>query len=286
MESNPAELLVLPKGCARLPKVLKTVEVGRMLRVAQARTEPDAEAPPAPPESWRDLALIEVLYDAGLRAGEACSLKIDDVDLGEGLAARRAGQGPARPRGPARRSGGGCHQRRTSPTAGPIWPRGTRAPRRTLFLNARGRTMTTRDVRRVISKLGVAALDGRPMWPHLFRHSFATHLLEGGADLRSVQELLGHADVGQHAGIHARDARSDCAPCTTPHTPVPEKDATLVDELAELWRTFRSHGEKDARDRLILNYAPLGEVRRRTCPIRRFRRPSTTPISSATGCSD
>jgi site-specific recombinase XerD len=65
-----------------------------------------------------------------------------------------------------------------------------------IFLNMRGRAMTTRDVRRVIQKLGLASLDGRPIWPHLLRHSFATHLLEGGADLRSVQELLGHADVG------------------------------------------------------------------------------------------
>jgi integrase/recombinase XerC len=192
--SNPAELLVLPKGSARLPKVLKTVEVGRMLRVAQARTEPgEAEAPP--PESWRDLALIELLYDAGLRAGEACSLKIADLDLGKGWVRVEQGKG---------------RRDRVVPLADPAalaieayvakgrldLAKRNENPPSTLFLNARGRTMTTRDVRRVISKLGGEALDGRPLWPHLLRHSFATHLLEGGADLRSVQELLGHADVG------------------------------------------------------------------------------------------
>jgi len=194
--SNPAELLVLPKGNARLPKVLKTVEVGRMLRVAQARTESGEAAVSPPPESWRDLALIELLYDAGLRAGEACNLRLDDLDLGKGWIRVEQGKG---------------RRDRVVPLADPaalaieayvakgrpdLAQRNESMPPSTLFLNARGRTMTTRDVRRVISKVGVEALDGRPMWPHLLRHSFATHLLEGGADLRSVQELLGHADVG------------------------------------------------------------------------------------------
>jgi integrase/recombinase XerC len=195
VEGNPAELLVLPKGRARLPKVLKSVEVGRLLHLAEERTSADGETQ-APPEAWRDLALVELLYDAGLRAGEACSLRIDDVDLEKGWV--RVVQGKGRrdrvmPLADAAaiaiegyvahgRPGLAARNKQTSPP--------------TLFLNAAGRAMTTRDVRRVILRLGMASLDGRPIWPHLLRHSFATHLLEGGADLRSVQELLGHADVG------------------------------------------------------------------------------------------
>lgn len=190
--SNPAELLVLPKGRPRLPRVLKAVEVGRVLSHAEERTQD----PSAPPEAWRDLAMIELLYDAGLRAGEACSLRLDDVDLEKGWV--RVVQGKGRrdrvvPLADTASIAIEAYVRHGRPG---LAERNTGQAADTLFLNARGRSMTTRDVRRVVAKLGITALDGRPMWPHLLRHSFATHLLEGGADLRSVQELLGHADVG------------------------------------------------------------------------------------------
>ena len=192
---NPAELLTLPKGRSRLPKVLKPVEVGRLLLEAETATVPHSGEAPRP-EAWRDLALVEVLYDAGLRAGEACALVLDDLDLARGWLRVEKGKGG---------------RDRVVPLADPAAiaieaylehgrpalaarNRGTAAGR--VFLNARGRPMTTRDVRRIIGRLGTRSLDGRPVWPHLLRHSFATHLLEGGADLRSVQELLGHADVG------------------------------------------------------------------------------------------
>jgi integrase/recombinase XerC len=195
VESNPAELLVLPKGRSRLPKVLKAVEVGRILRTAEDATAGTDDAPPKP-ESWRDLALVELLYDAGLRAGEACSLQRGDVDLAKGWVRVVQGKGG---------------RDRVVPLAEPaivaitaylahgrdaLAGRNSKGAGGTLFLNALGRPMTTRDVRRVVHRLGVVALDGRPAWPHLLRHSFATHLLEGGADIRSVQELLGHADLG------------------------------------------------------------------------------------------
>lgn len=193
--SNPAELLSVPKPRARLPRVLKAVEVGRILDVATRRTEPEGDRPSA--ESWRDLALVELLYDAGLRAAEACGLQTGDVDLEGGWVRVEQGKGG---------------RDRVVPLAGPAvvalrayLERGrpglaARAPQMSyhemVFLNTRGRPMTTRDLRRVIDRLGRAGLDGRSVWPHLLRHSFATHLLEGGADLRSVQELLGHVDVG------------------------------------------------------------------------------------------
>lgn len=192
--SNPAELLTLPKGRSRLPKVLKPSEVGRVLHRAAELTEGDGDEGP-PPEAWRDLALVELLYDAGLRAGEACSLRLEELDLARGWVRVEQGKGG---------------RDRVVPLADPaavaieaylehgrpaLAARNAEAPD-ALFLNARGRPMTTRDVRRVVARLGLGSLDGRPVWPHLLRHSFATHLLEGGADLRSVQELLGHADVG------------------------------------------------------------------------------------------
>lgn len=196
VETNPASLLSIPKARPRLPKVLRKNEVGRLISHAEARTEAEPGAPQAPPEAWRDLALIELLYDAGLRAGEACTLRQADADLREGWVRVEQGKG---------------RKDRIVPLAPPaitainaylehgrdeLAAKAKGAVPDTLFLNARGKQMTTRDVRRVILRLGIASLEGRPIWPHLLRHSFATHLLEGGADLRSVQELLGHADVG------------------------------------------------------------------------------------------
>ncbi|MGH2759126.1 MAG: tyrosine-type recombinase/integrase, partial [Actinomycetota bacterium] len=192
--TNPAELLTLPKGRSRLPKVLKPAEVGRLLLHAESRTDVEGADGPAP-EAWRDLALVEVLYDAGLRAGEACALRLDEVDLARGWIRVEQGKG-GRDRVVPMADPAVVAVEAYLARGRPFLAQRAEEPSESLFLNMRGRAMTTRDVRRVIRKLGLASLDGRPIWPHLLRHSFATHLLEGGADLRSVQELLGHADVG------------------------------------------------------------------------------------------
>jgi integrase/recombinase XerC len=191
VSANPAELLVLPKARPRLPRVLKSVEVGRILGLAEDR----ASAKQAPPEAWRDLALVEVLYDAGLRAGEACALMPQDVDLEKGWVRVEQGKGGRDRVVPLADPAVIAIQAYVAHGRAGLLAKGGDTGE-TLFLNSRGRQMTTRDVRRVVQKLGLVALDGRPIWPHLLRHSFATHLLEGGADIRSVQELLGHADVG------------------------------------------------------------------------------------------
>ena len=194
VEGNPAELLTLPKASARLPRVLKRTEVGRMLARAEQRVQaPETEVPA---EAWRDLALVELLYDAGLRAGEACALRADDVDISGGWLRVEQGKGGRDRIVPIADAAAAAITAYVHHGRPDLAERNAAGDPGALFLNARGRRMTTRDVRRVVARLGWASLDGRPVWPHLLRHSFATHLLEGGADLRSVQELLGHADVG------------------------------------------------------------------------------------------
>jgi site-specific recombinase XerD len=190
--ANPAELLTLPKARARLPRVLKGGEIGRMLAGAEARLA----AEEVPPEAWRDLALVELLYDAGLRAGEACALTEQDVDTRGGWLRVVQGKGGRDRVVPLADAAAVALTAYLSNGRPELAARNAAGDPGVVFVNARGRAMTTRDVRRVVARLGVTTLDGRPIWPHLLRHSFATHLLEGGADLRSVQELLGHADVG------------------------------------------------------------------------------------------
>ncbi len=145
---------------------------------------------------WRDLAIVELLYGAGLRVSECCGLDVGDVDLRTARRSPRSEKVPkfAGCRSANRRS---TRSRATSRVGRPAWPSapdGSARAEAALFLNARGRRMTPRDVRRVLDRHPLA--DGRSLHPHALRHAYATHLLEGGADLRAVQELLGHADVG------------------------------------------------------------------------------------------
>jgi site-specific recombinase XerD len=137
----------------------------------------------------RDAALLELLYGAGLRVSECCGLDVDAVDLrrravtvlGKGAKVRRLPLG-------APACDAVAAYLRTARAAF------LREPTAALFVNGRGHRMTPRDARRVLARYPLA--DGRTLHPHSLRHAYATHLLEGGADLRAVQELLGHADVG------------------------------------------------------------------------------------------
>jgi len=194
IERDLGAQLRAPKGASRLPRVIRTDEAGDLLDdvadavdVAAARAGDD---PVAVAVVLRDLAVLEVLYGAGLRVSECCGLRITDCDLDRGLVTVL---------------GKGSKVRRVPIGAPAIdavaaWlDRGRPAlatsdsPTDLVFLNQRGRALTPRDARRVLERHPLS--DGRAVHPHALRHAYATHLLEGGADLRAVQELLGHADL-------------------------------------------------------------------------------------------
>jgi site-specific recombinase XerD len=178
---NPAALLPSPKRGSRLPRVLGPDEISRLLdRIPASR-----------PLEVRDRALFEVAYACGLRAEEIVNLDTDGLDF-DSESVRVTGKGRRTrivPMGePAQRA-----LRRYLETARPALA--ANRAEQALFLSRRGRRLSPSDVRRRLERwLREAAVAGR-VSPHTLRHSFATHLLEGGADLRSIQELLGHASV-------------------------------------------------------------------------------------------
>ena len=180
VEADPTLGLAAPRGPSRLPQVLKDDHIRTLIdKPARAGDDDSRDA--------RDLAIVELLYGSGLRVSELCGLRYEDLDLA---------------RGEVRVWGKGSKQRLV-PLSDPAvaalraWLKGHRGAFVTadtladaVFLNQRGRAITPRDVRRVIDRRSVV-----PTHPHALRHTFATHLLDGGADLRAVQELLGHADI-------------------------------------------------------------------------------------------
>ena len=186
IEQDPSRRLSAPAGESRLPRVLGQSELKVMLDQAGVRAGADPEA-----VRLRDAAVLELLYGSGLRVAELCGLRDRDLDIGHRMVTVW---------------GKGSRQRRVpigEPAADALvaWlTRGRPALASTanqtgeageaVFLNRRGRPLGTRDVRRLLDRRSAA-----PTHPHALRHSFATHLLDGGADLRVVQELLGHASL-------------------------------------------------------------------------------------------
>ena len=178
---NPAAELDLPRRRRALPKTLSPGEVERLIDAATGTT----------PRSLRDRALVELLYGAGLRVSEAVGLERAAVDL-EGRLVRAVGKGSKERIVPIGREAVEA-LRRYMAHGRPFLDRRHRPE---LFLNAQGGGLTRAGAFLILRKLAEAAgLEPERVHPHLLRHSFATHLLEGGADLRSVQEMLGHADL-------------------------------------------------------------------------------------------
>jgi integrase/recombinase XerD len=179
--ADPSERIAAPRLGRGLPKVLTVEEMGRLLD----------QPPVARPTGLRDRALLEVLYGSGLRVSELVALREEEVSWEGGF---------VRPRG----KGGKV---RLVPASAPaldwleryrqeVRPRllkGRATP--VLFVTARGRGLSRQTVGRLVARYARAAGIARPVSPHTLRHSFASHLLEGGADLRLVQQMLGHADI-------------------------------------------------------------------------------------------
>jgi integrase/recombinase XerD len=179
---NPAADVDLPRRRQRLPRSLSLGEVERLIDAANGTT----------PRSLRDRALIELLYGAGLRVSEGVSLERGSVDL-EARIVRCIGKGDKERVVPLGAQAVEALRRYLSRGR----PYLDRRHRPELFLNAQGGPLTRAGAFIIVRRLAAkAGLDPERVHPHLLRHSFATHLLEGGADLRSVQEMLGHADLG------------------------------------------------------------------------------------------
>jgi integrase/recombinase XerD len=178
---NPAAELDLPKRRKALPKTLSPGEVERLIDAANGVT----------PRHLRDAALVELLYGAGLRVSEAVGLDKTSVDTEQRIV-RALGKGSKERIVPIGRPAVEALNRYLSRGR----PYLDRRHRPELFLNAQGGPLTRAGAFLILRKLAEkAGLEPERVHPHLLRHSFATHLLEGGADLRSVQEMLGHADL-------------------------------------------------------------------------------------------
>lgn len=183
----PTSRLVAPKKARPLPHVLSEESVNQLLDAPQG----DA------PDALRDRAILEVLYASGIRAGELVALDTDDVVAepgGDAFVRIRRGKGGrervaliGRPAWEA--------VRRWRDVGRPVLAGKAPVPDPALFLNRFGRRLSDRAVRRLFDRIAAQVPDGTKPTPHTMRHAFATHLLDHGADLRVVQELLGHADL-------------------------------------------------------------------------------------------
>jgi integrase/recombinase XerC len=177
-------LLATPRSGRTLPAVLRQDEASALLDVAAVAADD------ASPTGVRDVAVLEVLYASGIRVSELCGLDVEDVDWARRLL-RVLGKGAKERVVPIGIPAVSALERWLGARAALVSPASGRA----LFLGARGRRIDPRTVRRVVHEL-LSHVPGAPdLGPHGLRHSAATHLLEGGADLRSVQELLGHATL-------------------------------------------------------------------------------------------
>jgi len=214
VERDPTQEMPAPGWGAKLPQYLSKAELDRVLAAQPAAGEPLDEA-----MRLRDRALLQILYACGLRVGEVTALRVNDLDLAAGVV-RCTGKGDRQRLVPMHAQA----QRALGEYLDQGRPRlaqanKTSVPRQsTVFISRRGRPLTRQAVWKLVRDFGRAAGLPGALYPHLLRHSFATHLLEGGADLRSLQAMLGHADI-QTTQIYTHVATSHLQEAYRAHHP-------------------------------------------------------------------
>lgn len=186
---DPAARLVTPKRGRTLPTVASRDAMTALLDERRIRAQESGDA-----RDLRDHAVLELLYAAGIRVSELCGLDVDDIDLDRGTA-RVLGKGAKErvvPFGAPARDAVGAYLTRGRPS---LSARAERTPS-ALFLGVRGGRMGPRTVYALVAEALAPVIGADTVGPHALRHTAATHLLDGGADLRAVQEILGHASLG------------------------------------------------------------------------------------------
>ena len=179
--SNPAATLVLPRPEKHLPETLRPEQVQKLLE----------SIGPNDPLGLRDRAMMELLYSSGLRVSELCDARLENIDLDSGFI-RVTGKGNKTRLVPVGKPAAVAIRAYLDRERPELVTKKTGAE---IFLSVRGKKLTTPRIRQLIKQYAARAGLDVNVYPHLMRHSFATHLLGGGADLRIIQELLGHADI-------------------------------------------------------------------------------------------
>lgn len=184
-KANPAELIELPKKAKKLPEVLNVTEVEAILAAPNTET----------PAGIRDKAILECLYGTGMRVSELTGLELDRLFFEIGFI-RVIGKGSKErlvPVGEVAQDAIEHYVEHVRPLF--INSKKPEKAKNRIFLNQRGGALTRMSIWNIVQKAALTAEIKKSVYPHIFRHSFATHLLEGGADLRAVQEMLGHSSI-------------------------------------------------------------------------------------------
>jgi integrase/recombinase XerD len=184
IDRDPTAKVGVPRRPRSLPKAIPVQDVERLIAV-----------PAREGLGRRDRAILETLYGAGLRISELVDLDVDDVDLDERSILVRSGKGSKSRRVPIGRAAGKALGDYVTISRPDLMTHAVRSPGGALFLNARGGRLSRQGCWKILKQLARSAGLEDKVSPHTLRHSFATHMLDGGADIRVVQELLGHASI-------------------------------------------------------------------------------------------